>query len=147
MYQHILIPTDGSPLSTDAVRQSLQLAKSLGARVTLLTVEEPFHVFALGATQIAKSLTEYQEAMRVQADRILGEAAEQAQSLGVPCETLRVTHEDPFQAIIDTAVSRQCDLIAMASHGRRGMSAIVLGSQTQKVLTHSKVPVLVYRKS
>ncbi|CUI26344.1 universal stress protein [Achromobacter xylosoxidans] len=146
MYKHILIPTDGSQLSSEALVESLDLAKSLGAKATILTVEEPFHVFAMGAAQVAHSLNEYQDQIRAQAERLLSAAATQAREAGVPCETLRATHEDPYQAIIDAARERHCDLIAMASHGRRGMAAVVLGSQTQKVLAHSTTPVLVYRK-
>lgn len=146
MYKHILIPTDGSQLSSEALVESLNLAKSLGARTTILTVEEPFHVFAMGAAQVAHSLTEYQDQIRVQAERLLSAAATQAREAGVPCETLRATDEDPYRAIINAAADRGCDLIAMASHGRRGMAAVVLGSQTQKVLAHSATPVLVYRK-
>lgn len=146
MYKHILIPTDGSQLSSEALVESLKLARSLGAKATILTVEEPFHVFAMGAAQVAHSLGEYQDQIRAQAERLLSAAATQAREAGVPCETLRATHEDPYQAIIDAARERHCDLIAMASHGRRGMAAVVLGSQTQKVLAHSTTPVLVYRK-
>lgn len=146
MYKHILIPTDGSQLSSEALVESLDLAKSLGAKATILTVEEPFHVFAMGAAQVAHSLGEYQDQIRAQAERLLSAAATQAREAGVPCETLRATHEDPYQAIIDAARECHCDLIAMASHGRRGMAAVVLGSQTQKVLAHSTTPVLVYRK-
>jgi len=146
MYKHILIPTDGSQLSSEALVESLNLAKSLGARTTILTVEEPFHVFAMGAAQVAHSLSEYQDQIRVQAERLLSAAATQAREAGVPCETLRATDEDPYRAIINAAAERGCDLIAMASHGRRGMAAVVLGSQTQKVLAHSATPVLVYRK-
>ena len=146
MYKHILIPTDGSQLSSEALVESLNLAKSLGARTTILTVEEPFHVFAMGAAQVAHSLSEYQDQIRVQAERLLSAAATQAREAGVPCETLRATDEDPYRAIINAAAERGCDLIAMASHGRRGMAAVVLGSQTQKVLAHSATTVLVYRK-
>ncbi|MBR8654796.1 universal stress protein [Achromobacter sp. Marseille-Q0513] len=146
MYKHILIPTDGSALSNEALVRSLQLAKTFGAAVTILTVEEPFHVFSMGSAQLAASLNDYQDQVRSQAERLLNEAAAQARELGLSCETLRVSHEDPYQAIIDASAKRGCDLIAMASHGRRGMAAVVLGSQTQKVLTHSTTPVLVYRK-
>jgi len=100
----------------------------------------------MGAAQVAHNLNEYQDQIRAQAERLLSAAASQAREAGVPCETLRATHEDPYQAIIDAARERHCDLIAMASHGRRGMAAVVLGSQTQKVLAHSTTPVLVYRK-
>lgn len=98
------------------------------------------------AAMVAHSLSEYQDQIRVQAERLLSAAATQAREAGVPCETLRATDEDPYRAIINAAAERGCDLIAMASHGRRGMAAVVLGSQTQKVLAHSATPVLVYRK-
>ena len=88
---------------------------------------------------------QYQAGMQQRAEKILGAVAHLAQAAGVACETVHVEHEHPYQAIIDTAGSRDCDLIVMASHGRRGISAIVLGSETVKVLTHSKIPILVHR--
>jgi nucleotide-binding universal stress UspA family protein len=144
MYHHILIPTDGSPLSDAAVEKGLLLAKSLGAKVTVITVMEPFP--ALRA--VPKSFdaqSEYSQHAHADAERRLVGAREQAERAGVDCETVKVEHGQPYEAIIETAGARGCDLIAMASHGRRGISALVLGSETMKVLTHSKVPVLVYR--
>ena len=91
----------------------------------------------MGAAQVAHSLTEYQDQIRVQAERLLSAAATQAREAGVPCETLRATDEDPYRAIINAAAERGCDLIAMASHGRRGMAAVVLGSQTQKAVSYT----------
>ena len=93
MYKHILIPTDGSALSNEALVRSLQLAKTFGAAVTILTVEEPFHVFSMGSAQLAASLNDYQDQIRAQAERLLNDAAAQARELGLSCETLRVSHE------------------------------------------------------
>jgi nucleotide-binding universal stress UspA family protein len=88
---------------------------------------------------------QYKKRMVEQAAKILGAAADAAKAAGIACDTVDVEHEHPYQAIIDTAISRDCDLIEMASHGRRGLSAILIGSETLKVLTHSKIPVLVHR--
>lgn len=145
MYQHILVPTDGSPLSTAAVEQATQLAKSLGARLTLLAVREPFHIFASEPSMVSATLAEHQEFTEARARQYLAAAEEKVAAADIPCDAIQVEDEHPYQAIIDTAVARGCDLIAMASHGRRGIAAIVLGSETVKVLTHSKIPVLVYR--
>jgi nucleotide-binding universal stress UspA family protein len=145
MYRHILIPTDGSPLSSAAVEKSLAFAKAVGASVTVLGVLQPFHVFTVDANQLESTRTEYEREAPQQVERYLAEAASRAKMLNVPCNTLKVWDEHPYQAIIDAAVREDCDLIAMASHGRRGLSAVILGSETLKVLTHSKLPVLVYR--
>jgi len=145
MYQHILIATDGSDLSAKAVDAGLQLAAALRARVTALTVSEPFHTLSLAPSQAAYTEAEYQQHAEETAQRILGEVKAKAEKSGVACETLRVVHEHPWEAIIETARTRGCDLITMASHGRRGVSAVLLGSETAKVLTHSKIPVLVHR--
>jgi len=88
---------------------------------------------------------QYNKRMEAQSAKILGAAANAAKAAGIECETVHIEHEHPYQAIIDTAISRGCDLIEMASHGRRDVSAILLGSETLKVLPHSKIPVLVHR--
>ena len=128
MYRNILIATDGSELSEKAVNHGIALAKRIGAKVTVLTVVQPLHTFT----------AEY-------AEKTLGAAARLAEAAGVECEGVHVKHDFPYRAIIDTAASKGCDLIVMASHGRHGISALVLGSETVKVLTHSKIPVLVHR--
>ena len=116
------------------------------AKVTVLTVSAPFHVFTTDLEMVLEdTAAQYQAGMQQRAEKILGAVAHLAQAAGVACETVHVEHEHPYQAIIDTAASRGCDLIVMASHGRRGISAIVLGSETVKVLTHSKIPILVHR--
>jgi nucleotide-binding universal stress UspA family protein len=139
MYTHILIATDGSELAGKAVQHGSALAEQIGAKVTILTVLPPL---ALSTTD--RELIEIRKAsMQKRAEEILGAVAKQV--AGIACETIQVEHEDPYRAIIDTADSKGCDLIVMASHGRRGISAILLGSETVKVLTHCKIPVLVYR--
>lgn len=145
MYKNILIPTDGSELAGKTVRDGIALAKTLGAKATVLTVSEPFHVFTLETAMVEDTAPEYAKHVQAKAAKILGEAANTAKTAGVACDTVHVEHEHPYQAIIDTARSKGCDLITMASHGRRGVAAIVLGSVTVQVLTHSKIPVLVHR--
>jgi nucleotide-binding universal stress UspA family protein len=145
MYKHIMIPTDGSELSARAVVAGLQLAAYLGAQVTALTVTEPFHTLSFSPSQVEYMPDTYRQHAQETAQRILAEVRAKAGAAGVPCDTVWVEHVHPYMAIIDTARSRICDLIAMASHGRRGAIAVVLGSQTVKVLTHSTIPVIVYR--
>ncbi|HRN61035.1 MAG TPA: universal stress protein [Luteimonas sp.] len=145
MYAHLLVPTDGSPLSAHAVDEALAFAKSLKAKVTFCTAIEPFHIIAYMPEQIVETRDAYERHAREEADRRLQEAVAKAQAQGVACETVASVADDPYQAIIETANERGCDLIAMASHGRRGVKALVLGSVTAKVLTHSTIPVLVYR--
>ena len=146
MYRHILIPTDGSELSRRAVQHGVSLAKSGGAKVTALTVEGSFNVYDVPASKVYEmsgSFAEHVERTKAHAEKILNSVAEEARSAGVTCETVQVEQDHPYEAIIDTAQRRGCDLIVMASHGRSGIAAIVLGSVTTKVLTHTKIPVLV----
>ena len=145
MYTNILIPTDGSELSSKAVQHGVALAKRIGARVTALTVLPPFHALTTDTQMLEDTLAQYHARMREHADGTLGAVAQAAKKLGVACELIRVEDEHPYRAIIDAAESKGCDLIVMASHGRRGIAAIVLGSETVKVLTHSKIPVLIHR--
>ena len=145
MYKNILIPTDGSDLATMAVKHGINFAKDIGAKVIGVTVTEPFHLLSVKPTQLEYTPAEYEKQSRTHAQKILSSVSAAADSAGVSCETVHVVHEHPYQAIIDTAASKGCDLVLMASHGRRGVAAVVLGSETVKVLTHSKIPVLVYR--
>jgi nucleotide-binding universal stress UspA family protein len=145
MYKHILIPTDGSDLSWVAVREGLTFAKALNARVTAITVSSPFRTIAVEPTMIANTPEDYGRDCEAAAARYLGAATESAKAMGVTCDGVHVVDDHPYRAIIETAEGRGCDLIFMASHGRRGVAALVLGSETTKVLTHSKIPVLVYR--
>jgi nucleotide-binding universal stress UspA family protein len=146
MYNHLLIPTDGSPLSAKAVEHGAMLAKLCGATVSLITVTEPFHVFSLHADQLEDTRAEYKRHTDERATRALAQAAEAVQRAGVSVDKVHAEDDDqPYEAIVRTAVAKRCDLIVMASHGRRGVSALLLGSETTKVLTHSKIPVLVVR--
>ena len=146
MYQHILIATDGSALAETAVSHGLSLAKSVGAKVTALIVETPFNVYDVPESrvqQMSEAFTQHAEQVRQHAAGILDRVADAANAAGVPCETVQVEHGHPYQAMIATAKDKGCDLIVMASHGRSGISAILLGSVTNKVLTHTNIPVLV----
>ena len=147
MYRHILIPTDGSELAEQAVTNGLSLAKFLGAKVTVIIVEQPEPLW-LGATAFGEhgaleELGRYAEQIKIFAASALNRAADAAKQAGVTCDTIQVKDAQPYQAIIATATDQGCDLIVMASHGRSGLSAVVLGSVTTKVLTHTKIPVLV----
>jgi nucleotide-binding universal stress UspA family protein len=145
MYKHILIPTDGTALSESAVDKGLAFAREIGARVTVMMTIEPAPMMVMAMVQLAEQQKRYHQHASDQAARLLGEALAKAKAAGVACETVQVDHDHPYQAIIETAAKQGCDLIAMASHGRRGFSALVLGSETTKVLTHSTIPVLVFR--
>ncbi|MBR0764869.1 universal stress protein [Bradyrhizobium japonicum] len=145
MYRHILIPTDGSDLSLNAIEHGMALAKSVNAKVTAVTVSPPFHTFAVEPDMITDAREHYGARMTILATKYLNTAKEAAVAAGVSCETMHIERDPPYLAIIETAARKSCDLIVMASHGRRGISAIVLGSETVKVLTHSTVPVLVVR--
>jgi nucleotide-binding universal stress UspA family protein len=145
MFKHILIPTDGSDLSRKAVLYGVQLAKASGAKVTGLTIAEPYRVASMDAVLVSIGEDEYDEESRRISNRALEQVTMAAEAAGVPCETIREVHDQPYRAIVDAAHALSSDLIVMASHGRRGISALLLGSETVKVLTHSTVPVLVYR--
>ncbi|MGB8400095.1 universal stress protein [Bradyrhizobium sp.] len=145
MHRHILIPTDGSELSQNAINYGMALAKSVNAEVTALTVSMPFRAFVVEPGLITDTPEQYRKRMATLAARYLDVAMEAALAAGVSCETMHLEHDQPYLAIIETAARKSCDLIVMASHGRRGISAIVLGSEAVKVLTHSTIPVLVFR--
>ncbi|RXF73164.1 universal stress protein [Hansschlegelia zhihuaiae] len=146
-YRRILVPTDGSALSQGAVFEALELAASIGASVVLLTVNEPFRVLTTSVEMIESTREEYERHAEAHADKLLQQAGAWADDAGVPHSSVRKWSDQPYEEIIKVAHEHNCDLIAMASHGRRGLSAIVLGSVTHKVLTHSDIPVLVLRKS
>ncbi|GAA5069568.1 universal stress protein [Lysobacter panacisoli] len=145
MYHHLCLPTDGSALSEHAIEQALILAKTLHARVTAVFVTQPYHVFAVTPEQMVAVRDDYERETRDAARHHLRSIESRAHAASVPCDSVVVEDESPYQAIIAIARERGCDLIAMASHGHRGIKAMVLGSETQKVLTHSSIPVLVYR--
>jgi nucleotide-binding universal stress UspA family protein len=145
MYKHILLPTDGSELSATAVRDGLRFAKEIGARVTAVHVTPPFHPTEMTPSAFTAHIEEHDAKAKAGAQRALGAVTEAARAAGVPCTTVHRVSSSPFEAIIDLAGEAGCDLIFMASHGRRGVAALLLGSETNKVLTHSKIPVLVTR--
>jgi nucleotide-binding universal stress UspA family protein len=145
LFKNILIPTDGSDLAAKAVEQGVLFAKEIGAKITAVTVTEPFHFLSASPNQLEYTPIEYQKYSKARAEKALGVVSDAAKLAGVVCETLHVEHDQIYQAIIEATEARRCDLIVMASHGRRGVSAVVLGSETVKVLTHSKIPVLVCR--
>jgi nucleotide-binding universal stress UspA family protein len=145
MYKHILVTTDGSELAAGSVQQGIALAAALSAPITVLTVIKPLHTVAPAAVMIALPPAEYEKGAQKHADQILEHAREAAKQAGVACTTKCTTHDEPSQAIIETAADAGCDLIVMGSHGRTGLTQLVLGSQTQKVLSHTSVPVLVTR--
>jgi nucleotide-binding universal stress UspA family protein len=143
MYQHILIPTDGSELAELAVTHGLSLAKFAGAKVTVIVVEEQTPGWlSFADNETSPAFARYEEEIKKYYASALDRAANAAKQAGVPCETVRVK-DVPYKAIIAAATDRGCDLIVMASHGRSGLSAMVLGSVTNKVLTHARTPVLV----
>ncbi len=145
MYKHILIATDGSALSGKAVAQGLGLAKQLGAKVTAITVTEPWTAAAYGTIPTPTLVNVYEKAAAENAATILASASAVAKDLGVACATLHVQDQYPAEGIVSTAKDQGCDLIVMASHGRRGLTRMLLGSEAMKVLTSSPVPVLIYR--
>ncbi|MBP2562014.1 nucleotide-binding universal stress UspA family protein [Neorhizobium galegae] len=145
MFKHVLIPTDGSPLSTSALEKALDFAREISAEVTVLVVMEPLQVLTLNPTGMEVAYAEYDRQNNEAADRILANAQEAAKQRLVACETVKLGSLDPAGTIIETAGTYHCDVIAMASHGRSGFKAFMLGSVTMKVLAHSKTPVLVYR--
>ncbi|HXZ49840.1 MAG TPA: universal stress protein [Usitatibacter sp.] len=145
MYKHILIPTDGSELSERAVREGIDLAESVKARVTVFTASPPFHTFAAAAALGDDSRAMYTANAEARAAARLKPGLQYAHAKGVAARTQHVFAEHPYEAIIAAAAKEGCDLVCMASHGRKGIAGLLVGSETAKVLTHSKVPVLVCR--
>ncbi|MBP9714386.1 MAG: universal stress protein [Sterolibacterium sp.] len=147
MFKHILVPTDGSELSTIAVRRAVDFARETGAKITFFYArpDYPIAFYGEGALIDPTSPEKFAEMATAQAEGLLASARNQAQEAGVSCDTLSTINDITYIAIIDAALTAACDLIFMASHGRRGISGLLLGSETQRVLTHSKIPVLVWR--
>ena len=143
MYRHILIPTDGSELAEQAVTNGLSLAKSLGAKVTVIIVQEPINWLGFAEHGAYPELAKLTGQIHKNGASALNRVANAAKQDGVSCDTIQVADAQPYQAIIATAADRGCDLIVMATHGHGGLSAVLLGSVTNKVLTHTKIPVLV----
>ena len=146
MLDHILIPTDGTELSARAARFAVQLAKKMAAKVTAVTVTTPADAMMFGEVRIIRNAEEYEEKMSASARAMLDAIGALAAEASVPCEKVHVRSELPWHGILEAAKSRNADMIVMASHGRRGLSAMVIGSETQKVVNHSHVPVTIYRE-
>lgn len=144
MYQRILVPTDGSDITAKAVDTAVNLAKSLGARLLTISVKEPFPYSAISEMQPTPPQEFYDAQERIATARVKS-VADKAMAAGLACEAHTVEALHPWEAIVEHAQSKGCDLIVMASHGRRGVAAMLLGSETQRVLIHSKVPVLIVR--
>lgn len=147
MYKHILLPTDGSELSLRAAKSVIDLAKALNARVTAVHVYPVKFTVYYGELSWVDERLEMtaREATQREGKKFLDQIAAVANSASVPFNGLLLEDENVWKSILETAERKGCDLIAMAAHGRRGLAAVLLGSETNKVLTHSKIPVLVYR--
>ena len=145
MYKHILIATDGSELAGKAVATGLALAKELKAEITAITVTEPWAAIVAGEMALGFPYQEYQKGAAEHAARILAAVSDAAKGSSLECATVHVPDRYPAEEIVDCANEKGCDLIVMASHGRRGLSKLLLGSETTRVLAHSSVPVLVCR--
>jgi nucleotide-binding universal stress UspA family protein len=146
MYKHILVPTDGSKLSTKAIKTAARLARLSGARLTGVSVmpPNPRPIYSESVTY-GIAPRNFKEIQEKAAKKALAVVKIEADTAGIEVSTVSITADQPWRAIISTARARRCDLIVMASHGRGGLSALLLGSETAKVLTHSKIPVLVCR--
>jgi nucleotide-binding universal stress UspA family protein len=147
VFSNILVPTDGGALARKATRAAAKLAKSMKAKVTSVYVSPPFRMVAFDYYVPPDLLSsgDYDAVNAKSAARFLGRAQTLCKDAGVSWEGVHVADAEPYRAIIALARRKRCDLILMASHGRRGIAGLLLGSETQKVLTHSKIPVLVYR--
>jgi len=147
MFKHVLVPTDGSPLSASTVSRAIAFAKDAGARITFFYAQPdfPMPIYGEGALIDPTTPEQFARSAAEEANRILALAKSAADAAGVAADTDTVVNEVPYEAVIDAAERHGCDLIFMASHGRRGIAGLLLGSETQKVLTHTTIPVLVYR--
>lgn len=147
MFKHILVPTDGSELSNATVQRAVTFAGEIGAKITFFFAKPDYPIAFYGEGALIDPTTpeKFAEMADAQAQTILTAARQSAQDAGIACDTASTVNDITYTAIIDAATQAGCDLIFMASHGRRGISGLLLGSETQKVLTHSKIPVLVWR--
>jgi nucleotide-binding universal stress UspA family protein len=155
MYQHVLLPTDGSELSERAAGDGVRFAKSIGAQLTVLHTTPLFYPSELLAHkaparanyEYAASAREHEEFWKEKAAQALEPIEQMARKAGVVCSAVHRVADSPWEVITSVAAEHGCDLIFMASHGRRGVSALLIGSETNKVLTHTKIPVLVWRST
>jgi nucleotide-binding universal stress UspA family protein len=147
MFKHILVPTDGSQLSFETAKKAVDFAKECNARITFFFAKPDYPIAFYGEGALIDPTTpeKFSEMADRQGAEILAQVRSIGEFVGVVCDTRSAVSDVPYQAIIDVADECSCDLIFMASHGRRGISGLLLGSETQKVLTHSTIPVLVFR--
>lgn len=147
MFKHILLPTDGSAAAESALDAGIAFARQVGASVTALHVMPVTQLFTFEPEVTESMLEQISKERELHAKKFLELVEQRAAAAGVPCQSMLVASDHPYQAIIDAARSVHCDLIAMASHGRKGIKGLLLGSETAKVLTHSAIPVLVFREA
>lgn len=145
MYKHIMVATDGSEIATNAVDQAIALAKGLGAQLSAVMVTEPYEAVAFTETLGVVNSSEYKEKCDAHADKLLSDVTAKAKVAGVECNTIHQDNHWPYAGIIEAAEKSGADLIVVGSHGRRGVEAILVGSQAVKLLTHTKIPTLVVR--
>lgn len=148
MFKHILLPTDGSKLSDRAVQRGIEFAKAIKAKVTAVHAVPEFRMIVeegFVSPMSAELKNRFESESQEHSKKMLAKVQKAAKAGGVKCEVIAVVSDFPYQKIIETAKKKKCDLIVMASHGRKGLSSLLLGSETAKVLTHSKIPVLVVR--
>lgn len=148
MFKHILLPTDGSKLSGEGVRQTIKMAKALGAHITAVHIVRAFHPLreeGYFMPEVSALRKQFEDETATHAEEVLSPVKEAANKLGVKCDTVVATGDSPSQMIIKQARKSRCDLIMMASHGRKGLQRLLHGSETENVLTHSTIPVLVVR--
>lgn len=145
MFKHILLPTDGTDLSEVAIEKGIEFAKTINARVTGIHVKPQFHIFTYRTEYLEETEAQFTKDAESHSTQYLAAIERVAKKAGVTCDTTSVTGDHPHEAIIAAAREKGCDLIVMASHGRKGIQGLLIGSETQKVLTHSSIPVMVYR--
>ncbi|WP_020655324.1 universal stress protein [Massilia niastensis] len=145
MYKRILLPTEGSEASRRAIHAGIDFARATGAEVVAMTAIPEFRAFTISPDMLEQTKDEYEKASRTRAQQLLDEVALAARGAGVTCACVQVLSDSPYEAIIATARDKGCDLIVMASHGHKGIKGLLLGSETQKVLVHSSIPVMVHR--
>lgn len=145
MFKNILVPTDGSELSDKAIRAAIEFAKSNGSRIVALSVAEPYPYSPLADNPFAPDAGAYEEKMKALAQAYVQKVADAAKEAGIATETCVTLSFTPYDEIVKAAAQFHCDVIFMASHGRKGLNKLFIGSETQKVLAHTELPVLVFR--
>ena len=146
MYKHILVAIDGSELALHAAEDGLALAKALGAKVTAITVTIPWNTIIAGEVATAVPPGNYDHHIQANAEMVLKQVTAAAKARGVACAALQTSDAHPWRAILAAATEHDCDLIVVGSHGRSGLSRLLVGSEAIKLLTHSKLPVLIHRE-